>query len=71
MPDGLTVDDDGTLFATGAGGVAIISPDGSHLGTVDVGELVANVIIGGDGYLYMAAADKIKRIKINARPLQW
>ena len=32
--DGLKVDDAGNLFATGPGGVWVIAPDGTHLGTI-------------------------------------
>src|SRR4029077_1038492 len=34
LPDGLKVDKDGNLFATGAGGLLVFSPDGTHLGTI-------------------------------------
>lgn len=71
MPDGLTVDDRGNLFATGGQGVALISPNGSHLGTIHAGEFVANVVLGSDGHLYMAAVDKIKRIRVTTKALEW
>ena len=35
--DGLKVDDAGNLFATGPGGVWVIAPDGTHLGTIHAG----------------------------------
>ncbi len=34
LPDGLKIDTDGNLFATGPGGVLVISPQGKHLGTI-------------------------------------
>lgn len=71
VPDGLKVDDKDNIIATGAGGTLIVSPDGSVLGAIYVGAFVANVEIGGDGYLYMAATDKIKRIKILTKGLEW
>ena len=37
LPDGLKVDRDGNLFATGPGGVLIFAPDGTHLGTLNTG----------------------------------
>ena len=49
MPDGLKLDQAGNLFATGPGGVLVISPDGKHLGTIATGELIANCAFGDDG----------------------
>ena len=37
LPDGLKIDDDGNLFATGPGGVFVFSPAGKHLGTIVTG----------------------------------
>ena len=42
LPDGLKVRKDGTIFATGPGGVLIFSPEGKHLGTISPGEATAN-----------------------------
>ena len=44
--DGLKVDLAGNLFATGPGGVWVLSWDGVHLGTIMPGEVVANVAWG-------------------------
>ena len=38
LPDGLKVDAAGNLFATGPGGVLVIAPDGTHLGTILTGQ---------------------------------
>lgn len=65
FPDGMKVDNKGNIIATAPGGVAIISVDGEHLGTIFTGGVfVANVVIGGDGYLYMAASESIMRVKV-------
>ncbi len=32
LPDGMKVDKDGNIFATGPGGVLVFAPDGTHLG---------------------------------------
>src|SRR5437667_7999814 len=37
LPDGMKVDRDGNLFATGPGGVLVFAPDGNHLGTIATG----------------------------------
>lgn len=67
MPDGLKVAADGTLFATGPGGVYVISPDGKHLGTIAPGDWpTANCAFGdADGKtLYMTSNHMICRIKL-------
>lgn len=57
LPDGLKVDAAGNLFATGPGGVLVISPEGKHLGTINTGEATANCGWGGDGSVLYIAAD--------------
>ena len=65
LPDGLKVDVDGNLFATGPGGVFVFSPAGKHLGTIVTGEPTANCAFGDDGQtLYMTANDKLMRIRL-------
>lgn len=69
-PDGLAVDTDGNVFATGPGGVLVLSPDGRHLGTIAPAELPANTAFGGDGStLYMTARTGLYRVGTNARGL--
>lgn len=66
-PDGLKVDLDGNLFATGPGGVWVIAPDGTHLGTIAPDETPANVGWGEDGRtLYMTARTGLYRIRLFA-----
>ncbi len=66
-PDGLKVDRNGNVFATGPGGVWIFSPDGTHLGTIQPEEVPANVAWGDDGStLYMTARTGLYRIKLSA-----
>lgn len=56
LPDGLKVNPDGIIFATGPGGVWIFKPDGTALGRIDPGEATANCAFGNDGkYLYLTA----------------
>ncbi len=65
LPDGLTVDKQGNLFATGPGGVHIFSPAGKRLGTLATGEATANCTFGGDGsVLYITADMYICRVKL-------
>ena len=66
VPDGMTVDLAGNLFATGPGGVWIFAPDGTHLGTIQPDEVPANVGWGDGGYtLYMTARTGLYRIRLN------
>lgn len=72
LPDGLKVDKDGNLFATGPGGVLVFSPDGKHLGTLATGEATANCGWGGDGStLYITADMHICRIKLTTKGAGW
>ena len=66
--DGLKLDQRGNLFATGPGGVLIISPKGKHLGTLDTGTRIANVAWGNDGRtLYLTADSYLCRIRTKTR----
>jgi proline-specific peptidase len=65
LPDGMKVDRAGNLFATGPGGVFILSPDGKHLGTIVTGQPTANCAFGNDGStLYMTANDRLLRVRL-------
>jgi gluconolactonase len=68
LPDGMKVDQDGNLFATGPGGVHVFSPDGKHLGTFDTGVPTANVGWGDDGsMLYITANTALLRVKLSTK----
>jgi gluconolactonase len=72
-PDGMKVDRQGNIYSAGPGGVWIFSPEGKHLGTLDIPERVGNVAFGGaDGKtLFVAASSSIYRVpvKIAGMPL--
>ena len=56
--DGMKVDKNGNLFATGPGGVLVIAPDATLLGTIVTGQATANVAWGGpDGSTLFITAD--------------
>jgi len=64
LPDGLKIDKKGNLFATGPGGVLIISPEGKLLGRIDTNEPTANCAWGNDGStLYITSNMYVCRIK--------
>ena len=72
LPDGLKVDKDGNLFATGPGGVVILSAEGKHLGTIATGVPTANCGWGDDGStLYISADKQLVRVKTKTKGAGW
>lgn len=70
LPDGLKVDRQGNVFATGPGGVLVFSPDGKHLGTISTGHKIANCAFGDDGKtLYMTSDAYLCRVKLSTTGL--
>jgi len=66
--DGLKVDLQGNLFATGPSGVWVFRPDGTHLGTIQPDEVPANVGWGDDGQsLYMTARTGLYRVRLTTQ----
>ena len=65
-PDGIKIDVRGNVYSAGPGGIWIFSPEGKHLGTIVVPEMVGNLNWGGDGKtLYIAASTSIYCITLN------
>jgi gluconolactonase len=72
LPDGMAVDAEGRLFATGPGGVMVLSPAGVLMGVIGAGRAVANCEFGEDGRtLFLTAHDTLGRIRLKARGLGW
>jgi gluconolactonase len=68
VPDGLKVDQRGNLWATGPGGVLIISPEGKHLGTLATGEAESNCAWGEDGStLFITAHRYLCRVRTKVK----
>lgn len=66
--DGLKVDAHGNVFATGPGGVLVLSPQGKLLGRIVTGEAVSNVGWGNDGsVLYLASNMYLCRIQTKTK----
>jgi gluconolactonase len=64
LPDGIKLDLNGNVWATGPGGVFIFNSDGKHLGTLLTGVPTANLNWGDDGStLYICAEHHVCRIK--------
>jgi len=72
LPDGMKVDAAGNLFATGPGGVVVLSKDGKHLGTLATGVPTANCGWGDDGRtLYITADKRLVRVKTTTKGAGW
>jgi len=66
--DGLKVDVQGNVFATGPGGVLVLSPQGKLLGRIVTGERIANVGWGNDGsVLYLTSDMYLCRIQTKTK----
>lgn len=73
VPDGLVVDGEGNVWATGPGGVVVIDPSGRRLGTIELPELPANVTFGGSAgsgrgghTLFMTARTSLYRLRLGS-----
>ncbi|TDB65309.1 SMP-30/gluconolactonase/LRE family protein [Arundinibacter roseus] len=72
LPDGLKVDQAGNLWATGPGGVLILTDTGTLLGTIQTGQPTANCAWGDDGSsLYITADGYLCRIKTATKGAGW
>ncbi len=72
LPDGLAVAADGTLFATGPGGVLVFAADGTRLGRIETDSAIANVAFGGDGHvLYMTSHRFLARVAVKVPGLAY
>lgn len=70
LPDGMAVDQAGNLWATGPGGVLVISPKGKLLGRIVTGTETSNCTFGEDGStLFMTAGKYLLRVKTKATGL--
>ena len=65
MPDGLKVDGQGNVFATGPGGIWIFDVSGEALGRIRIHQAVSNVSLARDGREIYATADgEVVRIRL-------
>jgi gluconolactonase len=65
LADGMKVNKEGYVFATGPGGVLIFNPQGKHLGTILTPERTANCAFNEDeSVLYMTSHHYLTRIQL-------
>jgi gluconolactonase len=70
LPDGLKVDREGHLWATGPGGVLVLTPAGKLLGRLNTGRPTANCAFGEDGQtLFITADSYLCRIRTRVKGL--
>jgi gluconolactonase len=67
LPDGLKVDKAGRLFASGPGGIYVLSPEGKALGLIATGKAAANCAFGEDGRtLFLTSSDMLARVRLKS-----
>lgn len=72
LPDGLCLDTEGRLYATGPGGVLVITPDGELVGVIETGTAIANCAFGEDGRtLFLASNHTLARVRLKTTGLVW
>jgi gluconolactonase len=72
LPDGLKIDAQSNLWATGPGGVLILSPRGEHLGTILTAQATGNCAWGDDGSSLFITADAfLYRVKTKTKGAGW
>lgn len=65
LPDGMAMDTEGNLYATGPGGVHVFAPDGTRLALISTGTAAANTTFGGDGStLYITSGAFLARVDL-------
>lgn len=65
LPDGIKVGPGGHVFATGPGGVHILTPEGEALGLVGTGKAVANICFGqGGASLFLTSSDRLAMVPL-------
>ena len=70
LPDGMKIDAHGNLFASGPGGIHILSPKGVELGLIRTDVTSENCAFGEDGgMLFIASTHAVLRVRTKTRGL--
>ncbi len=71
-PDGFKLDQQGNLFGARPGGLSVIAPDGTLLGTIETGRPTSNVAWGEDGHtLFITGGDSVYRLRLTTKGAGW
>ena len=63
--DGLKVGQQGNIFGARPGGLSVIAPDGTLLGTIKTGQPTSNVAWGEDGQtLFISGGSSVYRLRL-------
>ncbi len=72
LPDGMKVDAKGRLFASGPGGIMILTPEAKLLGVIETGGPIANCAFGEDGKtLFLTSNHVVARVRTKTSGLAW
>lgn len=64
-PDGIKLDKDGNIFVAAADGILIITPQGKHIGTINLGRSTGNCEFTDDyKYLFITADNYLVRVEL-------
>ena len=66
LVDGMKADERGNIYVTGPEGIWVFSPEGEHLGVIQVPESIGNLNWGGDDWktLYIPSSTSIYRVRM-------
>jgi gluconolactonase len=70
LPDGMKIDAQGHLFASGPGGIMILTPEARLLGLIETGFAAANCAFGEDGKtLFITSNHVVARVRTKTKGL--
>jgi gluconolactonase len=70
LPDGMCLDTEGRLYATGPGGVLVLTPEAELIGVIETGTAIANCAFGEDGStLFLASNHTLARVRLRTTGL--
>jgi gluconolactonase len=69
LPDGLEVDSQGNIWASGPGGIFVFNSNTELIGRIVTGERTSNCTLTPEGWLYMTVDSYLCRIKTSSSPI--